>query len=611
MNFDAKTFLKHISERSGIYQMRDKNGVLLYVGKAKNLQKRLSSYFRADLTPKTRALMEKVVDIDTTIVNNEIEALILENNLIKTHQPKFNILLRDDKTYPYLYFSTHNFPRLSLERKRQIAKNQRTNFLGPYPNVSVAQNALLSLQKIFQLRSCADTEFSNRSRPCLQYQIKRCSAPCVSLISQKHYLENIQSARDFLEGKSDILLKNLELKMQSASEAQNYEEAANYRDRIRDLRALTASQYIDNAINDSDILAVKKDYGRACVQVLFFRNGKNIASKPYYLKNPTDEDLKELLTAFIGQFYLNHFIPQNLILSENLENIDELEEFLSHKAEKKIKIKQRLSLEEKQLLKIALENAESNLKLELSAKKNMALRFKDLALKFNLKQIPKRIECSDISHFMGEATYGSLVVFEPEGAKKADYRLYKIENIPAGDDLAAQSQLIERHFTKLQEEQNIFKLPDIFLIDGGEEQLKAGIEVFNKLKIKNVLLMAIVKGEGRKRGLEQFYLYNPQDNQLSEKIQIEPNSEAMQLLIQIRDEAHRFSITAHRKKRDKKVNTSLLENLSGIGEKRRANLLKHFGGIKGVLNASIEELAKVSGISQNLAETIFKQLHKK
>lgn len=599
--FDPKIFLSHVTTLPGVYQMRDAEGKVIYVGKAKNLRKRLSSYFReTGLTRKTQALMRLVVDIDTTATNTETEALILENNLIKQYQPRFNILLRDDKSYPYIHLSAHEYPRLSLHR----GARKSGEYFGPYPNVQAVRYALDLLQKVFRVRQCEDSYFANRSRPCLQYQIDRCYAPCVGKISREEYAQTVQATRDFLHGKSDELLESLAEKMQQASAKQAYEQAAMLRDQLMQLRKITEKQTIISGAADLDVIAIATGYGEACVRVVFYRNGQNITSRSFYPKLPEMQPDAEILQAFIGQFYLQRKPPAQILLSHELPDSEAVQEWLSQMAEKQVTLTTNPREMRRRWLDMAEENAKLSLGMRVSNKISMEKRFQDLAQSLHLKTMPQRMECADISHFQGEYTIASCVVFDHRGAVKSDYRRYKIHDITPGDDYAAMHQMLKRRFTRLQNGEGI--KPDIFFVDGGKGQLKQAMEVFEELGVTGVQLIGVAKGQGRKSGLEQFWF---PDEPVPRFLPAE--SPAMQLIVQIRDEAHRFAITGHRAGRDKKAKHSVLEAIPGVGAKRRQALLKYFGGLAMIAGASVEDIARVPGISATLAEEIYATLHEK
>lgn len=597
--FDAKVFLSHVATLPGVYQMRGADGVVLYVGKAKNLRKRLASYFRSNgLSVKTRALMEKVVDIETTITHSETEALILENNLIKTHRPKFNILLRDDKSFPFIYLSAHAFPRLGFARGRRL----KGEYFGPFPNVQAVRYSLDLLQKVFRVRQCEDSFFANRSRPCLQYQIERCYAPCVGYINEKEYAQTVNNTRDFLNGRSEALLGQLSEQMMQAAQQRAYEQAAMLRDQLAQLRKVTEKQHIIAGEANVDVLAVALAYGQACVQVLFYRDGHNITSQAYFPKLPDEVSEAEVLSAFIAQFYYERQPAPQLVVNQTLDDSESLAAYLSERFERKITIQSSPREERRKWLLMAEKNAQSSLNLRLSAKLAMQKRFEALAQAFGWQKVPARIECVDISHTQGESTVASCVVFDHRGAVKSDYRRYNIKGITAGDDYAAIAQVIERRFSKLDQFEGV--RPDLVLIDGGKGQLKQAMAVFERLGIEDIALMGVAKGQNRTAGLEQFWLPNAQ-----QPFFLPSDSQAMQLIVQIRDEAHRFAITGHRARRAKKAKGSVLEQIPNVGAKRRQALLKHFGGLAMIEQASVEEIARVSGISDTLAADIYATFH--
>lgn len=599
--FDASVFLSHVTTLPGVYQMRDAQGVVLYVGKAKNLRKRLASYFRkSGLGAKTAALMAQVVDIDTTATNSEAEALILENNLIKTHRPKFNILLRDDKSFPYIHLSAHDFPRLSFHR----GSRKGGEYFGPYPNVQAVRYAMDSLQKVFRVRQCEDSFFANRSRPCLQYQIERCYAPCMGFIDAQDYAQTVQYTRDFLNGDSDKLLDKLSDKMMLASDKQDYEQAAMLRDQLGQLRKLTQKQHMIVGEADVDVLALASAYGETCVQVLFYRDGHNVTSQAYFPKVPADTEPAEILSAFISQFYFERKAPPQLLVSEALGDMEMMIDYLSERSGRQIVITHNPREQRRKWLELAKENASLSLSMRLSGKLTMEKRFAQLAQAFAWETIPQRLECVDISHTQGDNTVASCVVFDRRGALKSDYRRYNIKGITPGDDYAAMRQVMMRRFAKIQQGEGV--RPDVVFIDGGKGQLKQGVEVFKELAIDDIMLVAVAKGQGRKAGLEQFWLPNVPQAKI-----LPSDSQAMQLIVQIRDEAHRFAIAGHRAGRAKKSKGSVLEQIAGVGAKRRQALLKYFGGLAMIEQASEEEIARVPGISVTLAKEIYATFHEK
>lgn len=605
--FDHHIFLSHVSTLPGVYQMRDGDGKVLYVGKAKNLRKRLASYFRkTGLSRKTAALMEQVVDIDTTITQSETEALILEGNLIKAHRPRFNILLRDDKSYPYIHLSEHAFPRLTFHR----GARKGGEYFGPYPSVGAARYAMDILQKVFRVRQCEDSYFANRSRPCLQYQIERCYAPCVGYINELDYAETVRHTREFLSGRSETLLEELSQKMTEAAEKQAYEQAAMLRDQLIQLRKVTTQQNMVSGEADADVLAVTTAYGEACVQVMFYRDGHNVTSQAYYPKLPEESAEGDILTAFITQFYNQRRAPKQVLVNVDLPERPALSDYLTAQSGHKVTITSQPREARRKWLDMADENAKQSLALKLAAKMAMHKRFAALAEAFSLETIPERMECFDISHTQGKQTVASCVVFDQRGAVKSDYRRYNIKGITPGDDYAAMRQVITRRYSKMQAQRNqdgedqSGKRPDVVFIDGGKGQLRQAIEVFAELGIEDVQLIGVAKGQGRKAGLEQFWFPGESMARF-----LPSDSQAMQLIVQIRDEAHRFAITGHRNARAKNSHKSLLEQIPGIGAKKRQALLKYFGGLAMVERASIDDLARVPGISEALAKDIYATLH--
>ena len=599
--FDAKVFLSHVTTLPGVYQMRDKNGTVLYVGKAKNLKKRLSSYFReSGLSAKNRALMALVVDIETTTTANEAEALILENSLIKAHRPRFNILMRDDKSYPYIQISDHAFPRLAFHR----GARRKGEFFGPYPNSGAVRQALDVLQKVFRVRQCEDSFFANRSRPCLQYQIERCYAPCVGFISAEDYAQTVAHSRAFLSGRGEALFAQMSDEMNAAAERLDFERAAVLRDQIALLRKVGGAQHRQGG-QDCDVLAVATGYGEACVQVMFYRAGEQVASQPYFPRVPEECTHEEIMSAFVAQFYAEREPPAQLLVSCMPEDAEMLGAYLAERAGRKVGIQAHPRELRRKWLDAAAENAALNLNMKLSAKLSMQTRFAALAEAFAWEDVPERIECVDISHTQGDSTVASCVVFDTRGALKSDYRRFNIQGVAAGDDYAAIRQVVTRRFARVQDTPDM-RLPDVMFIDGGKGQLRQAVEAAQALGVTGVKLIGVSKGQGRKAGLEQFWLPGQ-----STPFFLPADSQAMQLVVQIRDEAHRFAIHAHRKSRAKKSQGSLLEQIPGVGAKRRQALLKYFGGLGMVEQASLEELCRVPGISRQLAEDIYAHFHER
>tara|TARA_R110002072_G_scaffold196017_2_gene353375 strand:+ start:9742 stop:11511 length:1770 start_codon:yes stop_codon:yes gene_type:complete len=586
--------------------MQDGQGQVIYVGKAKNLKKRVSSYFNRSQSDssKTQVMVKQVENIEVTVTHTENEALILENNLIKSYKPRYNILFRDDKSYPYLYLSTdHDYPHFKYHRGALRGKGK---YFGPYPGAGSVRRTLNLLQKLFMIRSCEDSVFANRSRPCLQYQIKRCSAPCVDIVSKADYQRDIQHATLFLEGKNDEVIKALNEPMQRASDALEFEVAARLRDQIRSLRDVQEKQHISTDAGDLDIIACAINGNHACIQLTIIRSGLNLGSRSYYPQNIAEQSETELVNAFLSQFYLNpnsqQKIPSEILISHNIDAIRLVEEVISEKAKKKIKLKSKVRGERAKWLGMTQENADLTLKHKLASNKSQYKRFDALKELLSFKEPIERMECFDISHTQGESTVGSCVVFGPDGPMNSQYRQFNIKNITKGDDYAAMGQVIRRRYTRLVKEDA--KLPDLILIDGGKGQIGVAKKELDELQIRHIPILGVAKGPSRKPGLENLILALE-----NKTIDCDSASPALHLIQHIRDEAHRFAITAHRQRRKKTRNRSTLEDIEGIGNKRRQNLIKHFGGLQGVAKAGIDDLSNVPGIDKNLAQKIYETFH--
>lgn len=604
--FDAKAFIKTLTTQPGVYQMHNAEGEVIYVGKAKNLKKRVSSYFQKQHTSaKTTALVKQIQHIQIIITNSENEALLLENNLIKKFRPRYNVLFRDDKSYPYIYLSEHaDFPRLEFQRG---TKSPKGRYFGPYMSSGVVRETLQLLQKLFQIRQCDDTFFHNRSRPCLQYHIKRCSGPCVNLVSVENYQQDVRDAVLFLEGKNHQVIGRWIQRMEEASAHLDFELAAKYRDQIAKLRQIQEQQYVDSkgkAI-DVDVIAGHIQAGAACIQVMFIRNGRLLGNRVYYPKIPGELSLSEFFASFLPQFYLNtsinNYIPKEIILNVQPEDKTLLEAVLAEQSGHNVKLTAYVRGERAQWLKIAANNAKQALVSFLAGKLSTQRRFEALQEELGLESLPERIECFDISHTMGEATVASCVVFDRSGAVKSDYRRFNIKDITPGDDYAAMHQALIRRYQKLKA--NEAKIPDIIFIDGGKGQLAQAEEVITELQLTGVTLIGIAKGLGRKPGLETLYLSG------KGAVALNPDSMALHLIQYIRDQAHAFAITGHRQRRSNARKKSSLEGISGIGANRRRELLRRFGGLQELKRASVDELAKVPGISKNLAQKIYDYLN--
>tara|TARA_B110000503_G_C7173585_1_gene425848 strand:+ start:28085 stop:29908 length:1824 start_codon:yes stop_codon:yes gene_type:complete len=601
--FDHKAFLTTLTTRPGVYQMYDAKGDLLYVGKAKNLKNRVGSYFRASgLTDKTMALVARIHDIQVTVTSTEVDALLLEHNLIKTQQPPYNILLRDDKSYPYIFVSSEDtFPRIALHRG---AKRRKGEYFGPYPSAGSVRESMHFLQKVFKVRPCEDSYFKNRSRPCLQYQIDRCSGPCVGLVSKEDYAKQVASTSLFLRGKSTQLMERLADDMETAAADLAYEKAAVYRDQIAQLQHVQASQGIEGVTGDLDILAAAVSHGRACVQVLFVRGARVLGSKTYYPPLKLQEDTGRVIAAFIPQFYLGaaRAIPAEIIVNATPEDVDILAEALSAHAQRNVKLRSRVRDSRAQWLQLAQQTAETNLASHLAGRQSMLRRFQLLQDLLELPEMPERLECFDISHSSGEATVASCVVFDQQGPRKSDYRKFNIEGVVAGDDYAAMYQALERRYRRLKAADAA--MPDVLLIDGGKGQVTQAMVVLEELQITGIEVIGVAKGTTRKAGFETLI-----KGATGKEQQLPPDHGALHLIQQIRDEAHRFAITGHRARRDKARQRSKLEDIPGVGSKRRRVLLRHFGSPQGVENANVEELRKIPGIHAAMAQQIYDHLH--
>lgn len=591
---NIEKILANMTVLPGVYKMLGKEGELLYVGKAKNLKNRVSSYFVKTIEhPKTQALVARIYDIETLVVRSETEALLLEQNLIKLHRPPYNIMLRDDKSYVYIFVSADKpYPRIASGRGK--GKHSQGRFFGPYPSAYNARDTLLVLQKLFNVRQCENSYFAQRKRPCLQYQIKRCSAPCVGLISPEAYKEDVDNSLRFLRGDSKELNQELIAKMEAAAEALEFEKAVFYRDRMALLRDVQAQQAIYRVKGEADILAIAYQAGVTCVQIMHVRNGKMLGGKAYF-PDMQDDDLGQMLSDFMANFYFQvaDEVPAELIINADLPNTLELEQALSQQFEKKIQIKHKVRETRAEWLDLAQMNVQHAIKGKLANHLELNERFYQLEQVLGRKV--DRIECFDISHTMGEATIASCVVFDSGGARKRDYRQFSIEDITGGDDYAAMRQALTRRYKKNM-------LPDLLLIDGGKGQLNMAIQVMQDMNLEPFML-GVSKGEGRKPGLETLHFTD------GRKIQLAEDHKALHLIQQVRDEAHRFAITRHRAKRDKRRSSSVLEAIPGLGPKRRRDLLTHFGGIQGVLKASEKDLSFVPGLGQVMARTIYKCLH--
>ncbi|MEJ2044482.1 MAG: excinuclease ABC subunit UvrC [Reinekea sp.] len=601
--FDHKAFLRNLTTRPGVYRMYDRHQSLLYVGKAKNLKNRVSSYFRSrGLTNKTVALVSHIYTIEITVTHSETEALLLEQTLIKQHRPPYNILLVDDKSYPYLRISKHhNWPGLYLHRG---ARNNKDEYYGPFPSASAVRESLVIMQKAFRIRQCDDTVFENRKKPCLQYQIKRCKAPCVDFVSAEEYQHDLDKTRAFLKGKSQDLIETIQVEMDSAAQEYDYERAAEFRDQLLFLRKLQEQQYVAGGKGNVDVFAVVKEAAGVCVHYLMVRDGRMIGSRSYFPKPGIEEDERLIMTGFLAQYYLarHHGDCASTILSNvSIPESEWLEKALLEQYNKKVTIAHAVRMQNAKWLELATTNAREQLALRMSHGKQIMQRFDSLREALEMESPPERIECFDISHSSGEATTASCVVFDQNGPNKSQYRKFNIEGITAGDDYAAMSQAIHRRYSRLQKEDQ--KLPDLLIVDGGKGQMGMARDVMNELGIA-IPLLGVAKGETRKPGMETLFFETP------EQVILLPNhSPALHLIQHIRDESHRFAITGHRARRNKARVGSILDDIPKVGPGRRRELIRHFGSAIAVKSASVGEIAKVKGISSALAQDIYDFLH--
>ncbi|HIP81079.1 MAG TPA: excinuclease ABC subunit UvrC [Leucothrix mucor] len=602
--------------KPGVYRMMSVSDKVLYVGKAKDLKNRVASYFRENLVnSRIYSMAKQICDVQITLTSTEAEALLLESNLIKKYHPRYNILLRDDKSYPYIFLSAHQYPKLVFHRGGRKKKGQ---FFGPYPSAGAVRETLNLLQKLFQVRQCEDSYFANRSRPCLQYQIERCTAPCTQEITERDYQQGVQHTVKFLQGKSEQVIDELVGQMDQSAARLEYEKAAQVRDKIEHLRLVSQQQYVSGGQGNVDVIGLRYASDVASVQVITIRKGNNLGNKNFFPKMPPNiynhssngesavNVETEIMASFIAQYYITREIPAEILLSHSPENKETLQEMLTLKAERKIVLSHKLRSDRARWIEMALRNAQHALQIHLASKAGIQKRVLALQSELNLDYIPSRMECFDISHTMGEATVASCVVFGLEGAIKEEYRRYNITGIEGGDDYAAMKQVLQRRFKKIIDDKNLgkeVKFPDILFIDGGKGQVSQAIQVLSDLQISGVDIIGVTKGEGRRQDNDTLTIGK-------QKIDLPAHSSALHLIQQIRDEAHRFAITGHRQKRQKARNTSPLEGIEGLGPKRRQSLLKQFGGLRAITRASVDELSKVKGISAQMAENVYDVFHK-
>ena len=586
--------------------MLDAEKKVLYVGKARNLKKRVASYYRPASSTKTIALVNRIANIQVTVTNSETEALLLEHNLIKKKKPPFNTIFRDDKSYPYIYASTqHQFPALRFYRGAKVKHGQ---LLGPWPSAAIVRKNLTTIQKHFRVRHCEDSVFKHRSRPCLQHQIGRCSAPCVNLISPQEYTQDIRRSIMFLEGKSQEILAELKTEMTNASARLDFETAAKYRDRIKSLNQIQQGQDVNVHAHNTDIIAVAQHQTTLCIVALFIRSGQMLDQSTWFPKSQLDSQPGDMLAAFLSQFYLGRTrtgndIPKNIVLNQTIPDTETLQMAISAVAGRKIALKHQVKGQRARWRDLATENAKQALIMRTNKQQTLLNQFIALQENLHLNSLPQRLECFDISHISGTKTVASCVVFDQDGPLKSDYRRFNIDNIQPGDDYAALHQAIQRRYKRLKKE-GLAKLPDVLFVDGGKGQMKQAQIVLRELNIQGITLAGVAKGEGRKAKLDRVIL-----SPYMTEMPLDDHSGAMRLIQHIRDEAHRFAITGHRQRRSRAMNYSELEDIPGIGQKRRRQLLQHFGGIDGVKKAGVRELSKTPGISRFLADSLYDRLH--
>ena len=598
--FDPAAVITGLPHLPGVYRMLNGAGEALYVGKALDLKKRVASYFQkaGGLSPRIQLMLAQVTAVETIVTRSEAEALLIEHNLIKTLTPRYNILFRDDKSYPYLVLTGHRFARLGFHRG---SLDKRHRHFGPFPNAGAVRDSIQLLQRAFRLRTCADTVFSNRSRPCLLHQIRRCTAPCVGLISESNYAEDVGSAILFLSGKEDEVIDRLASRMDAAAGGMRYEEAAIFRDQIAALRKVREKQFVSGEGDDADVIACGRAAGVVCVNLVMIRGGRHLGDKNFFPRNADDSDPQQVLEAFVPQHYLEHAVPTQIVLGAKLD-AGPLKRLLSERAGRKVSIHANPGGTRRVWLEMATRNAQFGAAQALGSQATQETRLAALQQALDLPENAQRIECFDVSHTLGEATVGSCVVYDKAAMQKGEYRHYNIAGIEPGDDYGAMREVLTRRYRKIVAGEG--KVPDLVLIDGGKGQLAVASGVFAELGLNDVALVAVAKGPERRPGQEQLIAAGG-----GQPLALGADHPALHLIQQIRDEAHRFAIQGHRARRGKARSGSTLEKISGIGAKRRQRLLARFGGLRGLLAASIDELAQVEGISRTLAEKIHRELH--
>ncbi|MEA3151576.1 MAG: excinuclease subunit [Gammaproteobacteria bacterium] len=599
--FDAKSFVDSLPARPGVYRMLDGEGEILYVGKARNLKSRVSSYFQpSNVQPKVQALVARTANMEVTITNSDTEALLLEFNLIKKHRPRFNVVLRDDKSFPFVHLETeHEFPRLSFYRG---SRKEPGRFFGPYPSAGAVRETLQQLQKLFRLRNCEDSYFANRSRPCLQYQIQRCTAPCVGLISKENYARDASAAIKVLEGRDDEVQQELGRRMEVAAEQLNFEDAARLRDQLANLKVIQSQQIVTAGNDhDADVIAVGAGNGEYCVALMFVRGGRSLGSTTFFPRAALAE-IPEVLAQFVQQYYLERESPPEILVERDFDEMEVLEATLAERSGHKVRITASVRGIRARWLEMMRNNAEEALKMRGLARASIESSLEDLREAFNLDAVPNRLECFDISHTGGTDTVASCVVFGLEGPLKGDYRRFNIAGIQPGDDYAAMYQALTRRYKRIRDGEII--APDVLLIDGGKGQLAEAAKVIEELGVKGITLIGVAKGADRRPGQEQLFLLGQETPTI-----LPPDSSALHLIQRVRDEAHRFAIAGHRRKRAKRHNQSILETIPGLGPVKRRELLKQFGGLQGILRAGIDDFVQIRGLGRDLAQVIYEHLH--
>jgi excinuclease ABC subunit C len=600
--FDSASFITSLTHRPGVYRMLDESGTVLYVGKARDLRKRVGSYFgRSPRDAKTHALLQTMSRMDVSVTATEQEALLLEYNLIKEHKPRFNVLLRDDKSYPYVHVTTEQeFPRFEFHRG---SRNLPGRFFGPFPNAGAVRESLQQIQRLFRVRQCQDSFFSNRTRPCLQYQIKRCTAPCVGLIDAERYRQDVADAMHFIEGDNDTVLADLVARMERSSESLDFERAAEYRDQIAAVKRVQAQQAISASVDaDIDVVAGTEAQGVHCLVLLMIRGGRVLGTRAFFPRTVQGTTAAEVLAAFLTQHYFAQPPPAEIVTGMKVPDADLIAAALAERNGSAVSLRDNVRGNRRRWVEMALQTAKQALATRLSQTASRRDQLEALAAALGLAEPPARIECFDISHTAGGETVASCVVFGEEGPKKAEYRRFNIRDVAAGDDYAAIGQVVSRRYARVQAGQA--PLPDLIIVDGGRGQLTRARDVLQELQLGDIPLAGIAKGLDRVPGRESIYLQGR-----AEPLAIAPESPAMHLLQQVRDEAHRFAITGHRGRRSRVQRTSSLEAIPGLGPRRRRALLQQFGGLQGIARAGIEDLVRVNGISRALAERIYLRLH--